>query len=703
MAAAATAAGGFFRKGPYAVQRKVCGQLLLAGQNRTVILFPAVEGECTVHAVLRAGHAGRNLCNGIAAALNQRLLCRSSIAFRQVTGNIIRQRVHQRMRCLERNSVRILFHRGVLVSRFRRPAADLLIAALTIISRSIPLKPAIMIPADNLRLVGGQNTVAAHLLCVRERKGRAVEQQVITCGLCGVVVHCTVRRDVDVCSIIGVNCAAHVSHGIVIVHHSIGLKIHIDNRRARLIGKDACTAGSSIATDRAVFRCNAKGVSYCISIDAAAIAGCLIGVDCRTVQQANVRVADSSTHSIDTCAALCRIFRNRNSVKFNRSCAVSYDCAALGCAVVIQQLGITESQIRGCADIHTAADTVFRVENRIAGDCGIGDKVVVLAGTAFFCFVRRIAKIDTCTEFCGIILKKGLCSVQHRMSQNHTAAAVRSGVPLNMAAVHGQRTVSNQNTAAVTAASRNAVFGHGNNPHGYICVRRIDTAAADFAIAVAADCFITRYGQIFELNNCAVDCEAAAILRIPAAGNRTVFHGNLRFITGNSHNCRLCVTRQRKPAEVERQRLIDGDIFRNITEQNDGVVLLCISNRVSNRCVLFLVDLCSAFRCLRFCRSLRCGCAVSCRFYVLRRLTFCLRRFGVCALRRLIFRLKRFGVCVLRRLIFRLRHRGICVRFILGGRLNLLLRCHFFLLRCIRCCKCERRHRQHHGCRQNAG
>lgn len=115
------------------------------------------------------------------------------------------------------------------------------------------------------------------------------------------------------------------------------------------------------------------------------------------------------------------------------------------------------------------------------------------------------------------------------MSQNHTAAAVRSGVSLNMAAVHGQRTVSNQNTAAVVAASRNAVFGHGNILHGYICVQRIDTAAADFAIAVAADCFITRYGQSFELNNRVVDCEAAAILRISATGDRTVLHGNLRI------------------------------------------------------------------------------------------------------------------------------------------------------------------------------
>ena len=131
-------------------------------------------------------------------------------------------------------------------------------------------------------------------------------------------------------------------------------------------------------------------------------------------------------------------------------------------------------------------------------------------------------------------------------------------------------------------------------------MRRIDTAAADFAIAVAADCFITRYGQIFELNDCTVDCEAAAILRISAAGNRTVFHGNLRFITGNGHNRRICITRQRKPAEVERQRLIDGDILRNITEQNDGFATVCCSNRGSNSRILVLADLCSVFRCYGF-------------------------------------------------------------------------------------------------------
>ena len=112
------------------MQRKVCGQLLLTGQNRTVILFPAVEGEGTVHAVLRAGHAGRNRCNGIAAAINQRLLCRSGIAFRQVTGNIVRQRVHQRMRRLERQNalqvfaLRVRNRIDITISRMRVPTCS---------------------------------------------------------------------------------------------------------------------------------------------------------------------------------------------------------------------------------------------------------------------------------------------------------------------------------------------------------------------------------------------------------------------------------------------------------------------------------------------------------------------------------------------------------------------------------------------------
>ena len=124
------AAGGFLRKGPDAVQRKVCGQLLLTGQNRTVFLFPAVEGECTAHAVLRAGHTGRNGCNGIAAAVDQRLLRRSGIAFRQVAGNIIRQRVHQRMRRLERQNalqiraLRVRNRIDITFSRMRVPACS---------------------------------------------------------------------------------------------------------------------------------------------------------------------------------------------------------------------------------------------------------------------------------------------------------------------------------------------------------------------------------------------------------------------------------------------------------------------------------------------------------------------------------------------------------------------------------------------------
>ena len=112
------------------MQRKVFGQLLLAGQNRTVILFPAVKGERTVHAVLRAGHAGRNVCDGVAAAVDQRLLRRSGIAFRPVAGNIIRQRVHQRMRRLERqNTLQVFALRvrnsiDITISRMRVPACS---------------------------------------------------------------------------------------------------------------------------------------------------------------------------------------------------------------------------------------------------------------------------------------------------------------------------------------------------------------------------------------------------------------------------------------------------------------------------------------------------------------------------------------------------------------------------------------------------
>ena len=76
--------------------------------------------------------------------------------------------------------------------------------------------------------------------------------------------------------------------------------------------------------------------------------------------------------------------------------------------------------------------------------------------------------------------------------------------------------------------------------------------------------------------------------------------------------------------------------LRNIFQQFNGVAWLSLCHRGSNSRILLLADLCSAFRCfrfcrslrfcrvLRFCRSLRCGCAafcsgvLTCRFYVLR-------------------------------------------------------------------------------------
>ena len=141
---------------------------------------------------------------------------------------------------LERNSVRIVFYRGVLVSRFHRPATDLLIVALTVISRSIPLLPAVMIPAGNLQLVRGQNAVAAHGLCIRERKGRfAEEKQVVACGRCGVVVHCAVCRDVDI-GRTRVDAAA-VAGCDVVAQYAVRRDIDV-----RAIGVDTTAVGSVI-------------------------------------------------------------------------------------------------------------------------------------------------------------------------------------------------------------------------------------------------------------------------------------------------------------------------------------------------------------------------------------------------------------------------------------------------------------------------
>ena len=370
MAAAATAAGGFFRKGPDAVQRKVCGQLLLTGQNRTVILFPAVEGEGTVHAVLRAGHAGRNRCNGIAAAINQRLLCRSGIAFRQVTGNIIRQRVHQRMRCLERNSVRILFHRDVLVSRFRRPAVDLLKVALTVISRSIPFIP-VMIPAGNLHIIKGQNAVAAHGLCIRERKDRAVvEIQVVACGRCGVIVHCAAFSSIDRpfrnCRIPKVSCknAAAISGCFIFLHNCTDAKVDRDKSvRCSIlqIDENTCTILSVIVADGTIFYCD--NLFYSITAiapchNAAAIIGCGIILNFCIIRQLKLSIARMDCQCKNTCAYSCLIFRDYNMVQYHAVRSIGHDTAAL-IRSILANGGIFDVYLTSCAHMDTAANAVI--------------------------------------------------------------------------------------------------------------------------------------------------------------------------------------------------------------------------------------------------------------------------------------------------------------------------------------------------------
>ena len=51
------------------------------------------------------------------------------------------------------------------------------------------------------------------------------------------------------------------------------------------------------------------------------------------------------------------------------------------------------------------------------------------------------------------------------------------------------------------------------------------------------------------------------------------------------------------PAEVERQRLVNLDIFRNITEHDDSDIAVCFINRTGKRLVwglgLSIYDLCN--------------------------------------------------------------------------------------------------------------
>jgi len=194
-----------------------CQLFLRAGQRQGHIGGPGVRIQ--LRCGLGSGNVPLNRVGAAAAALG-------------AAGGFFRSR-------LERNSVRIVFYQDVFVSRFRRPTADILKAALTIISRSIPFIP-VMIPTGNLRLVGGQNAVAAHVLCIRERKGRfAEEKQVVACGRCGVVVHCAVCRDVDI-GRTRVDTAA-VAGCDVVAQYAVRRDIDV-----RAIGVDTTAVGSVI-------------------------------------------------------------------------------------------------------------------------------------------------------------------------------------------------------------------------------------------------------------------------------------------------------------------------------------------------------------------------------------------------------------------------------------------------------------------------
>ena len=86
-----------------------------------------------------------------------------------------------------------------------------------------------------------------------------------------------------------------------------------------------------------------------------------------------------------------------------------------------------------------------------------------------------------------------------------------------------------------------------------------------------------------------------------AAGDSAVLDGyvHIFIFARNGDNRFLTITRQRKPAEVERQRLVNLDIFRNITEHDDSDIAVCIINvcsinRTGKSRILGLTDLCSA-------------------------------------------------------------------------------------------------------------
>ncbi|RHV76135.1 hypothetical protein DXB06_03935 [Butyricicoccus sp. OF13-6] len=594
------------------MQRKVCGQLLLAGQNRTVILFPAVEGECTVHAVLRAGHTGRNVCNGIAAANQHTLRSRCGITFRKITCYVIGKSKQLSMCSFQRNRTFKILYRFkdfIIYSGFISQCSvshrciDIQFTVFFAPAMSgICILKTVIIPIGNRKAVRGQNQAAAHFCCSWKIQLIATARiNIIADGLRGIIVQGAVLCNLDGNILQSCNTAAITA--------------------AVVIGNcDTCCNIQDFFLKRIICK-----------ID-------IFDIDCTTVY-------------------LCAIAGNAAAVQRNTAPVFAENCTATGIfsdiisdkTVVHDEPGAITNQIYAATAI--CCGESFR---SIRGNLGFSAHGKRCSYMHILILVHRRTHTECSTNIRGVVVQ--LCIY------DFTGAII---IPVNCP------TGCHIDCTAAVASGIIVDFRAFD-----LNIRR--TADVDSA---AIHSVVFRNITFFQKNFTTLDIQTTAIRRF-AAGDSAVLDGYVYIFARNGDNRCRAITRQRKPAEVERQRLVDGDIFRNITEQNDGVVLLCISNRVSNSRIRFLADLCSAFRCfrfcrslrfcrvLRFCRSLRCGCAafcsgvLTCRFYVLRRLTFRLKRFGVCALRRLIFRLKRFGVCILRRLIFRLRHRGICVRFI---------------------------------------
>ena len=121
------------------------------------------------------------------------------------------------------------------------------------------------------------------------------------------------------------------------------------------------------------------------------------------------------------------------------------------------------------------------------------------------------------------------------MVKAHAATAVWSGILLNGAVIHGQRTSLDQNATTITNVTLDTVFRHGNTLHGHVRIFCIDAAATDFSLTDRTSCYVFCNDQIFECNGCIADSKTAAVLRIVASGDTAIFY-RLILIEGTTHN-----------------------------------------------------------------------------------------------------------------------------------------------------------------------